>query len=105
MFTHKDKIVKDNAAKRREWEKKHPNQDWKTDLSTLDKDKLFRQSKGDNTLFYKKDNIKVQYGEPIELKIDGKKSKLFLLVAFHNKPLATPPPSLTIRSANSSGEP
>jgi len=76
MFTHKDKIVKDNAAKRREWEKKHPNQDWKTDLSTLDKDKLFRQSKGDNTLFYKKDNIKVQYGEPIELKIDGKKSKL-----------------------------
>ena len=56
--------------------KKHPNQDWKTDLSSLDKDKLVRQSKGDNTLFYKKDNIKVQYGEPIELKIDGKKSKL-----------------------------
>jgi hypothetical protein len=26
--------------------------------------------------YYKKDNIKVQYGEPIELKIDGKKSKL-----------------------------
>ena len=34
--------------------KKHPNQDWKTDLSSLDKDKLVRQSKGDNTLFYKK---------------------------------------------------
>lgn len=76
MFTHKDKIIKDNTAKRKEWEKKHPNQDWKTDLSSLDKDKLVRQSKGDNTLFYKKDNIKVQYGEPIELKIDGKKSKL-----------------------------
>ncbi len=71
MFKPGDDKIKENTLKHREWEKKHPDQDWKTGLTELDIDKIERARKGDDTKYYKLGNFSVQYGEPLESKVNG----------------------------------
>jgi hypothetical protein len=71
MLKPGDKMIEKNTRYMEEWDKKHPDQDWKTGLTELDIDKIERARKGDDARYYKLDNFSVRYGEPLEAKVDG----------------------------------